>query len=101
MPSHDLPSAEIVKAIPGELTKPEADTFLDKWRKELKFDFEMELGKVLQTVAKSQRMSSAEKAEILIKAASALKALGKRDGTTGKPTQATQVNVYTSDPTKA
>ncbi len=101
MPSHDLSSTEIVKVVPGELAQVKDLSIDERWKKELKFDFELEMGKALQRASKNTRLSDMDKAELLIKGAAAVKQLGRAtSGGSGKTANATQVNVYTTDPTK-
>ena len=101
MPSHQIASTELNQVTPDQLLGSISDSLLDRFRKELNFDYEIELGRCAQRVAKNSRLSDIDKLKALSGMGLVLKSLRKIEGT-GRISGGgnVQVNVMTMDPTK-
>jgi hypothetical protein len=91
--SHSLPQTELKTIQPGELAERPDQTILDRWKKELNFDWEMEVGRVLQKVAHNGKIKPTDKAKILIQGATVVKTMRKESVNGAQPP--VQVNIMT------
>ena len=100
MPSHQISSTELKLVNPRDISKTTEETLLERWKNEIDFDYELELGIIAKRVARSTRIADVDKADTLIKLAGSVKSIHKAIGEGKGPSGNVQVNVMTVDPTK-
>jgi hypothetical protein len=100
VPTHELTTPTLEVVSPNGLSELSPVVLLDRWKKDLNFDYELEVGKILQRVSKAKRIPDLEKAELLIKAAAAVKALQKTESTIHVGKGAKSVKVMVVNPTQ-